>query len=126
MRRTALRPGGQQGFTLIELMIVVVIIGILTALAVPRFNMAAHQSKEKEADVVLKQVFTLQNAYYAQFGAYANSSTALKTVGFDPPTALKHYTWSGAVDIPMCLASTGPWNSRSIDANGTITDVASC
>ncbi|MFH1893905.1 MAG: prepilin-type N-terminal cleavage/methylation domain-containing protein [Candidatus Zixiibacteriota bacterium] len=66
-----------KGFTLIELMIVVVIIGILAAIAIPRFMSTSAKAKQAEAKGLLKQVYTMERAYYQEHGTYTNDIAAL-------------------------------------------------
>jgi len=66
-----------KGFTLIELMIVVVIIGILAALAIPRFMASTTKSKQSEAKQILKQIYVMERAYRQEFDTYwGNGITA--------------------------------------------------
>jgi prepilin-type N-terminal cleavage/methylation domain-containing protein len=59
-----------KGFTLIELMIVVVIISILAAMAIPRFMRASVKAKQSEAKANLKQIYTMEHAYRQEKDTY--------------------------------------------------------
>ena len=64
-------PRDSKGFTLIELMIVVVIMGILAAIAIPRFMSANTKAKQAEAQQILKQIYEMQRVYHAEHDCYA-------------------------------------------------------
>jgi type IV pilus assembly protein PilA len=61
---------GKKGFTLIELMIVVAIIGILAAIAIPNFLRFQAKSKQSEAKTNLGGIFTAETAYFAEQNGY--------------------------------------------------------
>ncbi|HYV65800.1 MAG TPA: prepilin-type N-terminal cleavage/methylation domain-containing protein [Myxococcales bacterium] len=71
----------RRGFTLIELMIVVAIIGILAAIAIPNFIKFQARSKQSEAKANLKASFTAMKAYYQEKDKY---STLVQDIGFVP------------------------------------------
>ena len=61
---------GQKGFTLIELMIVVAIIGILAAIAIPNFLQYQMKSRQSEAKTNLQAIRTSEIAFQAERGCY--------------------------------------------------------
>lgn len=69
----------QAGFTLIELMIVVAIIGILAAVAIPQYQNFTKKSKSSEAKIALDAIITSQAAFFAEQDAFAATLAALGT-----------------------------------------------
>jgi type IV pilus assembly protein PilA len=62
----------KKGFTLVELMIVVAIIGILAAIAIPNFSAMQYLSKRSELQPNIKAIKTAQLSYDASFDEYVN------------------------------------------------------
>ena len=90
--RKMLRKNNQKGFTLIELMIVVAIIGILAAIAIPNFLRFQLKSKTSEAKVNLAAIRTAEESYLAEFGSYVNASA---TPGSTPGATKATFTGGG-------------------------------
>jgi type IV pilus assembly protein PilA len=108
------KKNSQKGFTLIELMIVVVIIGILAALAIPRFMRATTKSKQSEAKQILKQVYTMQQAYRQEKDTYwpGGPASAAAPNGFSGigveigSTARYTYVLSGVTSLAFLCTAT--------------------
>ena len=85
---------GAKGFTLIELMIVVAIIGILAAVAIPAFMKYIRRSKTSEATMNLRKIFDGSIAYY-QKDQSARGQAQLVNKQF-PDTAEAPEGWAGS------------------------------
>jgi prepilin-type N-terminal cleavage/methylation domain-containing protein len=97
-----------EGFTLIELMIVVVIIGIMAAIAVPRFFRVTDQAKQAEADGILSQICSLAEAEYQRDGAWPANLGVIP--GWQDPGAKYFENWTFAAGVASAdvSAAGGP------------------
>src|SRR5687767_1916514 len=85
---------GQKGFTLIELMIVVAIIGILAAIAIPNFVAYQAKSKQSEAKVSLGAIFTSAVAYQAESqNPQSYSPSTISQIGWQPSGTPRYSFW---------------------------------
>jgi len=94
------RRRSAHGFTLVELAVVVVIIGVLAAFAVPRFMSSVERSKAGEAFNYLATIHAGQERYHARQGQYASHLGALDV----ELTQLEYFT-VGPVVVPASSTS---------------------
>jgi len=69
-----------EGFTLIELMVVVLIIAILLAIAIPTFLGARQRAQDRAAQSNLRNAFTTEKVYYTDNQKYTQDITALQSL----------------------------------------------
>lgn len=76
----------ERGFTLVELMIVVVIIGILSAIAMPKFSAMISKAKASEAKAILNQIVSLEVTHYYKNSAFIEfDNVSVPAIDFELP-----------------------------------------
>ncbi len=79
--KNRIKKNSQSGFSLTELLVALIIIGILVVMAMPKFTSVITKTKTTEAKLMLNQIYMLEEAYWDEFDKY---STSLTEIGFKP------------------------------------------
>jgi len=119
----------KKGFTLIELLLVVTILGILAAIAVPKFFPHTERARIAETISILQSIRQGEEAYFLEKGEYLFPISTVDNVswaklGMDNPNPARYFTYQvetdrGDVDTYRGLArrqndSSGQYNGSTI------------
>jgi len=96
----------EAGFTLIELMVVVAIIGILAAIAIPNYLHFQCRAKQSEAKSNLGGIWTAEQAYFAKNGFYTSD---MESLGWEP-TGSPAYVYTLDIQAAYPASATAPNN----------------
>ena len=134
----------QKGFTLIELMIVVAIIGILAAIAIPNFMTFRLKAKTSEAKSNLGSIRTCEEAYKAEKDIYyavtrypsaaatgtsdlwVESVTGFSAIGFTPSGRVYYDYLVDSIDVNNTTFTAHAWgdlDDDDVEAHHTITEL---
>jgi type IV pilus assembly protein PilA len=111
----------QSGFTLVELMVVVAIIGLLSAVAIPNFQKYQARTKTSEAKIQLAAIYIAETSFFSDYDIYASclrymgydpseeKNSRYYTMGFQHDVAIDATAYASAVQSGLSTTECGAW-----------------
>lgn len=102
-----------RGFTMIELLIVIIIVGILAAIAIPRFTATRRRAFVASMKADLRTIVSAAESYYSQDGTYANYPAPPGSNGATITFSGTTESWTATAQHPsapglLCMVERGP------------------
>ena len=112
----------KQGFTLLELLVVVLIVGILASVAIPQYFKTVERTRVAEALGMISSIKTSEDRYLARRGAYASDLTQLDLPSTSvTAAAITAKFFNGAVTVGACAG--GPCYAITVTRHTNTTNV---
>ena len=122
----------KRAFTLVELLIVIIIIGILATMSIPQYQKMVNRAKWAECVGLAGAIKTAQSLYYAENGAYKENGILADLNTLDLPSSRKFnfsiknaehkiYGYSSTAGVPADNEATPPNNNFFIDLDDNST-----
>ncbi|MCA9405272.1 MAG: type II secretion system protein [Candidatus Omnitrophica bacterium] len=105
-------------YTLTEIMVVVIILGVIASIALPRFGRSMDNIRNEEAQNVLTIIYQAQKSYFHDFGTYATTLAQLD-VEFGTIKNFTGLTVNNQTTSPSCGGSTLPFYAKLDSADGS-------
>ncbi|MEK2688120.1 type IV pilin protein [Bdellovibrio sp. GT3] len=114
MKRTT--RTSQAGFSLVELMVVVAIIGVLASIAVPAVNKYIAKARQSEAKTNLASLYTSEKAFFSEYTTY---DSRFQAIGYSPEGQLRYNVGFSAAHTIATAAANGFATPVTVAATNT-------
>ncbi|NBX92593.1 MAG: prepilin-type N-terminal cleavage/methylation domain-containing protein [Proteobacteria bacterium] len=114
----------EQGFTLVEMMVTVAIVGILAAAGIPQYRKTIAKAKKGEAQALLGAIATAESSFFSEYGSYGNN---LARMGAESDSNNPKLLYRGGFPLnAVCgnVLQAGPTPANGIPLVATATQIA--